>query len=248
MIDIHAHLCFPEFDRDREAVIEQAKKEIIGVVVSSARYKESLDVLKICEKHKGFLFASLGHHPTEGDDFGKVIDLIKKNKEKIVAVGEVGLDYHWVKDLEKQEKQKEIFLKFIELAEKIKKPLVIHSWDAEQACFDMVKNSGLKCIFHCYSGDKELAKEIADRGFWVSISTNICFSKKLRKVVKVLPLEKILLETDAPFLDPDRERKRNVPWNIKLSAEKIEKETGINKEKILQQARLNAIDAFNLPL
>jgi len=248
MIDVHAHLCFPEFDRDREDVIAQAKKELRAVIVSSARYQEGLRVLDICKQHRGFLFPTIGHHPTEGNDFGKVTELIKKNRDRVVAVGDVGLDYHWVKEPEKRERQKKIFTEFIELAQKVKKPLVIHSWDAERECFEMVKDTNLNCVFHCYSGDKELAMNIVNRGFWISISTNICFSKKLRKIVKAVPLEKILLETDSPFLDPDRERRRNVPWNIRISAEKIEKETRISKEEILERAAENAVKAFSLPV
>ncbi|MFH1172050.1 MAG: TatD family hydrolase, partial [Nanoarchaeota archaeon] len=131
----------------------------------------------------------------------------------------------------------------------LKKPLVIHSWDAEKECYETVKGSGLTCVFHCYSGSKDLAEEIIkQKNFYISISTGIMFSKQLRKVAKLVPMNRILLETDAPFLDPDRERKRNVPWNIKLSAEKIAKERKCSSEEILKTTEKNAIRVFGLGL
>lgn len=248
MIDTHAHLVFPEFDKDREDIIAEARKKMTAIIASSARYDESLKVMELCRKHRGFIFASLGYHPVEGTELEKTIQLIRDSKENIVAVGEVGLDFHWVKDKEKQELQRNVFERFINLAKEIKKPLVIHSWDAERDCYDMVQESGVECIFHCYSGKKDLAEEIIKSGFFISISTNVMFSKSLRKVARDLPLDRILLETDAPFLDPDRDRKRNVPWNIELSARKIAEIRKISKDIVIKATTENAIKLFGLRL
>lgn len=248
MFDIHAHLCFPEFDKDREQVVEKAKEQVKGVLVSSARFEEGLCVLELVKKHKGFLFASLGYHPIEGDELEKTVQVIKANKERIAAVGEVGLDFHWQKDPSKQEQQREIFKKFIALAQTLKKPLVIHSWEAEQEAFDMVKNAGVAAAFHCFTGKKDLALEIAEQGFYVSISTNVLFSKTIRKTAKAIPLDSLLLETDSPFLDPDRERKRNTPGNILLSAKKIAELRGVATEEVTQAAVKNAKKLFQLSL
>ncbi|MBU1135337.1 MAG: TatD family hydrolase, partial [Nanoarchaeota archaeon] len=234
--------------------VRQAKKEgMSAVIVSSARYEEGLEALKLAKKHPGFIFVTLGHHPTEGDHKGKgyndVIQLIRDNIDSICGIGEVGLDFHHEHDAEKHKKQKKVFQKFINLAKELKKPLVIHSWDAEKECYETVKGSGLTCVFHCYSGSKDLAEEIIkQKNFYISISTGIMFSKQLRKVAKLVPMNRILLETDAPFLDPDRERKRNVPWNIKLSAEKIAKERKCSSEEILKTTEKNAIRVFGLGL
>ena len=179
-----------------------------------------------------------------GEDYNSVISLIRKNKDRIAAVGEVGLDYHWEKDINKRQQQKIVFGKFIDLAKELKKPLVIHSWDAEWDCFDMVKNSGLKCVFHCFSGPLDLAKEIIDAGFHISISTHIVFSKHHRKLAKIIPIERLLLETDSPFLDPNREK--NFPWNIKLSAEKIARIKHLTSEEVLKKAEENAVKFFGL--
>lgn len=250
MIDIHAHLCFGDYDRDMDQVIARSKEELAGVIVGSARYGEGVKTLSLVSKHPGFLFPALGFHPTEGGkDPERIMKLIKSNAEKIVGVGEVGLDYHWEKDPEKRETQKEIFSKFIELAESLKKPLVIHSWDAESDCFGMAEGSNVDVVFHCFSGKRELAKEIISKGFYISISTQVLFSKNIRKIAKDMPLEKLLLETDSPFLSPNKEEDpRNYPWNIKMSAEKIAGIKGISKDDVLGKAKENAIRVFDLKI
>lgn len=246
MFDSHAHLCFPDFSQDQEEVIAKAKKEIKGVLVSSARFEEGKQVLSLIQKHPHFLFASLGYHPVEGNELEKTIDLIRKNNQSITAIGEVGLDFHWEKNKEKHEIQKQSFSKFISLAKEIKKPLVIHSWEAEREAFDMVKNEGIPAAFHCFTGKKDLALEIAKAGFYVSISTVVFFSKDVKKTAKAIPLDKLLLETDSPFLDPNRERKHNTPDNIRLSAKKIAELRGISQEEVEKAAWENAKKLFKI--
>ena len=152
MIDIHAHLCYGDYGVPVDEIVEQARKEIAAIVVASARHDEGEKVLELCRRNPGFLFPTLGHHPTEGDDFELVRELIRENASEVVAVGEVGLDYHWEKDCNKRANQKRVFTAFIGLAQELSKPLVVHSWDAERDCFEMVKDSGLPVVFHCFSG------------------------------------------------------------------------------------------------
>lgn len=250
MIDTHAHLCFPDFDKDREEVIRKCRQELSAVIVSSARYDEGVLALETCEKHPDFLFPTLGYHPTEGTNLEGVLKLIRENKEMLVGIGEVGLDYHWEKDPGKREKQKAIFLKFIKLAEELKKPLVIHSWDAERECYEMVKDSGLVCVFHCFSGKRGLAEEIVrNKDFFISVSTNVLFSKNIRKLAKMIPVDQMLLETDSPFLSPDKEKdRRNYPWNILLSAKKISDLRKTSDSEILGAAKRNAMRVFDLKI
>jgi TatD DNase family protein len=261
MIDVHAHLCFPEFDADREKVVAECEKEMKAVIVSSARYDEGLCALKLAEKHKK-LFITLGYHPTEGGgNPEKIMELIRRNKDRIAGVGEVGLDHHWEKDPEKREAQKGIFRKFIRLADDLGKPLVVHSWDAEQECFGMVNGFRHGAVFHCFSGSIELAQEIIRNGFYISFSTQVLFSKNHRKLAKAVPLESMLLETDSPFLSPHkyfREKggesplrpgfspERNYPWNIRFSAEKIAEIKNVAVTEVLERTAGNAIRAFGL--
>lgn len=248
MIDVHAHMCWESYGKDIEEIILRCKQELAGVVASSARYEEGLKVLSLAEKHPNFIFPSIGFHPVEGgDNPGRIMKMIMSNKERIVGIGEVGLDYHWEKDPEKRKIQRERFSKFIDLAEKLSKPLVIHSWDAERECFDMVKDSDVKCVFHCFGGKRDLAREISSKGFYISISTMVLSSKNVRKVAKDVPMNRLLLETDSPFLSPNK-NERNYPWNIKLSAEKIAGLRKISKEDVLEAAKRNAIEVFNLKI
>ncbi len=248
MIDIHCHLCFPGAYKDLDRVVNKAREEgMAGIVVSSARYDESLKVLELAGREKGFIFPTLGYHPVEGTNHEGTLELIREDRDRIVGVGECGLDYHWEKDPGKREKQKVIFRKFIDAAKQARLPLVIHSWDAEQDCFDMVRDSGVRCVFHCYSGSRELAQQILDNGFWISMSTHILFSKQHRKIMKVIPLEKVLLETDAPWLSPNKPEP-NYPWNIKLSAGKIAEIKKTTAGEVLERARENAIKFFDLEL
>jgi TatD DNase family protein len=248
LIDVHAHLCFPNFENDVDEIVERCRKEIDAVVVSSARYDEGLKVLELCKRNSGFLFPTLGYHPTEGTDHEGVMRLIRENREVVSGVGEVGLDYHWESDPGKMKGQEGIFREFIELARELGKPLVIHSWDAERECFDLVKDSGLTCIFHCFSGGRELAREIPQvPDFYVSVSTQVLFNKGVRKVAKAVPLEGLLLETDAPFLSPVK-GERNFPWNIIRSADKIADLRGLDSSEVLNAARENAVRAFGLRL
>jgi TatD DNase family protein len=248
MIDVHAHLCFPNFEKDVADVVKRCREEIDGVVVSSARYDEGLKVLELCKRNRGFLFPTLGYHPTEGTDHEGVMRLIRENRELVVGVGEVGLDYHWESEPGKRKVQEAVFRKFIGLARELRKPLVIHSWDAERECFELVKDSGLACVFHCFSGSRELAQEILQvPDFYISVSTQVIFSKGVRKVARAVPLERLLLETDAPFLSPVK-GERNSPWNIIRSAEKIADLRDLDSADILNAARENAVRVFGLRL
>ena len=244
MFDSHAHLCFPDFKGEQEEIIASAREHLKGVMVSSARFQESIDVLDLVKKYPNFLHASIGHHPIEGNELEKTIALIRDQIKNISAIGEVGLDRHWVKDEQKIKQQKNVFKTFIALSKEVKRPLVIHSWDAEAEAFELIKDAGVRAAFHCYTGPKNLALEIADAGFFVSISTAVLFSKTVKKTAKAIPLDKILLETDSPFLDPDRTRKRNVPENILLSAKKIAELRSVSQEEVLKAAWENAKTLF----
>ncbi|MBI4182216.1 MAG: TatD family hydrolase [Candidatus Aenigmarchaeota archaeon] len=248
MIDIHAHLCFPEFAEDREQVVAQARREVQGILVSSCTLAEGECALALARRHPGFLFPSLGCHPVQGDHPQEIASLIARHAGQVVAIGEVGLDHHWVKDPLQQRNQEAMFGQFIALAERLRKPLVIHSWDAEQRCFQLVRDREVQAAFHCYTGPPDLAEEIAARGFFVSISTNVLFSKRLRKTAARIPLDRLLLETDSPFLDPDRARRRNTPGNIRLSARKVAELRGVSEADILDAAAKNAKRLFSLQL
>ncbi len=262
MIDIHAHLCFPDYGESPERIAAECQRHMDAVIVTSARYDEGVQALGLCEKHSK-LFPSIGYHPVEGDKPEKTMDMIRKNKDRIAGVGEVGLDHHWVRDPQKREQQETVFSDFIKLAEELGKPLIIHSWDAEEECFGMVKHLDIPVIFHCYSGSRELAEKILKRGFYISFSTQVLFSKSHRKLAKLVPLEQMTLETDSPFLSPYSYLKgkgeetrlkpgfnpsKNYPWNIKFSAEKIGELKNAKPEEVLWKTKENAVRIFGLKI
>ena len=234
LIDIHSHLDHYFFNEDREKAIENAKKAGVKIIVTSGINPETNRKALELAKEFDIVKPSLGIYPINslkkeiesGDfplkpnvfDVEEEIDFIKKNKNKIVYVGECGLDYYLIKD---EKEQKKLFLKMIELAEKIKKPILIHSRKAELDCIDMLESSKLKKIMmHCFTGKKSLVKRIRDNGWFMTIPTCVVRSQQFQDIVKEVPLTQLFCETDAPYLSPYKD-KRNEPAFITESYKKI---------------------------
>jgi TatD DNase family protein len=248
LIDVHAHLDFSQFDEDREKVIEKARKENIKIITSGMGPKSIKKTIAMIEKYDN-LFATFGSLPEElnQDVIEETINLIKKNRDKIVGIGEVGLDYYWMKDKSKRKVEIENFHKFIELANELSLPLVIHSRDAEQEVIRIIKEKDINALLHCFSGSVEQAENAVSFGCLISIPTNIIYSKQKQILAKKIPLESIVLESDAPFLSPIP-KTRNVPVNIKLSVEKIAEIKNVDLERVGKITTRNAIEFFNLKL
>ncbi|MFC2143641.1 TatD family hydrolase [Candidatus Aenigmatarchaeota archaeon] len=275
-IDCHCHL---EYMANPESVIAIARERMAAIVTSVADPSHIENILSFREKHKDFVFISAGLHPTAIERYNdKIIndhiELIRKNKDNIASIGETGLDYHHIKDPEGIEKSKKIFVRFIELANELKKPIVIHTRNAMPDTLEIMKKIDVPVMMHCFSGNNEELKECVDRGYHISFTTMIVKSKRYRKLAKKTPIEKILLETDGPWLDPrdediikeeqeklkqhapDDERASdddrnpflltNRPWNIMLSAEKMEKILHLPKEEILKITTENARKLFSI--
>jgi TatD DNase family protein len=228
LIDVHAHLDFPQFDADRDTVIERAKARDITIINSGLGTTGIKKTLALTERYDN-IYASLGITPTE---FGKAeidatIELIRQNREKIVAIGEVGLDYYWVKEEDKRRLEAINFQRFIELSRELDLPLVIHSRDAEADILKILKDESIKALMHCFGGDASMAVEAASAGHLISIPSNLVNSKQKQAVVKAVPLGSLVLETDAPYLSPVP-KTRNEPANIKQTAEKIAEIKGVD--------------------
>lgn len=248
LIDAHAHLDFSQFDEDREKVIEKARKENIWIITSAVDPKSIKKTIAMMEKYDN-LSATFGSKPEEfnGEIIEETIQLIKKNRDKIVGIGEIGLDYYWVKEKDKRNEEIKNFHKFIDLAKELSLPLVVHSRDAEEDVIEILKGGDIKTILHCFSGSVEQAKEAISFGCLISIPTNVVYSKQKRKLVEEIPLENIVLETDAPFLSPVP-KTRNVPANVKLSAEKIAEIKKVDLKLVEEITTKNAIKFFSLKL
>jgi TatD DNase family protein len=251
LIDTHCHLDFPDYNQDRDAVLKRAKSEGIEAVINiGSSLKGSRDSVELSEKYD-FVYASVGLHPHEADEFTEqsleTIESLARNK-KVVAVGEIGLDYF--KNFSKHEKQRTQFIRLLDLAKKLNLPAILHCRDAQEDLLGICKEKmPFKAVVHCFSGDEAFLKSCLDLGFFVSFTCNITYKKaeNLRQIVKAAPLDRVLLETDAPFLSPESLRgKRNEPQNVKVLADKIARIKGIEFNAVADITTKNSKSFFNL--
>ncbi|MEM5834783.1 MAG: TatD family hydrolase [Candidatus Aenigmatarchaeota archaeon] len=248
MIDVHCHLEQEDFSQDRDKVIEECKKELKAIITCCAHPKDFDLTLSLVEKYKGFVFACVGIHPEyikeiSEEEKNNFIEKIKANKDKIVGIGETGLDFFWIKEENFQEKQKALFVELINLAKELNLPLIIHSREAyEEAVKILEKEDAKKVLLHMF-GENHLAKRIVENGWFVSMNTIVLKSKKHKKVVRDVPLERIMLETDSPWLGFG---KRNTPLSVKIVAEKIAEIKKASLEEVKKITTENSIKFFNL--
>lgn len=251
LIDTHCHLDFPEFDKDREEVILRAKNEGIDYIINiGSSLKGSIASQELSQAYD-FIYATVGSHPHEADKFDKsVLDSLEElaRKDKVVAIGETGLDYY--KNYSKVENQKALFLSLIKLAKNLTLPLVIHNRGADNDTLKILKHElPIKAVLHCFSGNEDFLKECLSLGFFISFTCNITYknAQNLRALIKSTPLDRLLLETDAPFLPPQEFRgQRNEPRYVKYLAQEIAKIKEISIDKISQITTDNAKNFFNL--
>jgi TatD DNase family protein len=249
MIDVHCHLQFKDFDKTREHVIEKAKAALDAVVISGTSPEDAKKALALREKHPDFIYVTLGMHPiyaeTGDAEIEEYIRFIRSSREKIAGIGEIGLDYHWVKEPEKILRMKEVLRRFLALAREMELPAVIHLRNATSEDFDMILSSGAeKMVFHCWSASKTLAEQVVGAGHLVSIATNIATSKNTKKAAKSVPLSAILTETDAPFLGFG---KTNVPENVSMVCGEIANLRGMDVNDVKETTTRNAKTVFGIP-
>ena len=247
-VDTHCHLSKDDYDIDK--LIDNCKKNDVDTLIISGCDKKGIaEGLEIIAKYPN-VYMTIGFHPSEVDttsdeDLIWLQKLVKENK-KIVGIGEIGLDYHWIKENKKE--QQELFEKQLILAENLDMPVVIHSRDATKDTFDLLKKHKLKGIIHCYSGSLEMAKEYIKLGYLIGIGGVLTFkNSNLKNVVKEIPLNKITLETDSPYLTPVPHRgEKNTPEFIPIIAEEISKIKNISLDKVGIITRDNAYALFDL--
>lgn len=249
MIDTHCHILKEDYDNQDE-VIKKMKDNII--VISSASPKEIDEVLKLSKKYKN-VYATIGIHPEFAMSYKE--EDIKKleshlNDEKVVGIGEIGLDYHYTK--EEKEAQANLFIRQIKLANKYKKPIVIHSRDAKIDTYNIIdkyKDKDINCDMHCYSYDLNMAKKLTEKGITLGIGGILTFKNEttLKEIVSVIDLKYLVLETDSPYLTPEPNRgKKNEPLNIKYVAKKIAELKQIDYEQVLKKTEENAKKLYNI--
>lgn len=253
VFETHAHYDDEAFDEDRNELIQSIQNAGIGCVVNiGASLESSRASLELAEKYPYF-YAAVGVHPSEtmeltDENFNWLREACKNNK--VVAVGEIGLDYYW--DTPERDIQKKWFVRQMELAKEQKLPAVIHSRDAAEDTLKMIESSNLKSvggIIHCFSYTKEMAKAYIDMGFYLGIGGVITFknAKKLKEVVEYAPIESLVLETDSPYLAPEPNRgKRNSSLNLTYVAQKIAEIKGLDYEEVLAITEMNARKVYHI--
>ncbi len=250
MIDSHAHL---EMHRkDMEEVLHECRRKLSAVVDSITEYKKfhvwkSWDVLR---PHFGFIVPTLGYHPNEArrgnwDKVNKVERFIVEHRKEIVAIGEIGLDYYYANTEKQRENQRLIFRRFLELADELHLPVVIHARKAEKEAFDTVQKAGIRAYFHGFTGSRGLAREIAENGHMIGVGTGIVFIPEVRIVAESLDIDSILTETDSPYMSPFRGQ-RNRPTNVEIVIRELTSIKGDDTKEVERITERNAKVFFRL--
>lgn len=249
--DTHAHYDDKAFDSDREelfAAMPEAGVELI--LIPGCDVESSRQALEIAQRHD-YVYAAAGIHPEElaacrEDDLARIAEMTEN--VRCVAVGEIGLDYYW--DTSRKEEQKELFVRQLELAMERGLPVIVHDRDAHGDCLEIVRRyDGLRGVFHCFSGSAEMAAELLRRGWYLGFDGPVTY-KNARKAIEVLelcPLDRILLETDSPYLSPVPMRgRRNDSRNLRYIAQKIGEIKGMTEQEIALAARDNGRRLFGI--
>ncbi len=254
LFDSHAHINDNKLiDRVNE-VIESAKSNKVNKIVCVGYDKQSsLKAIDLAEKFDS-VYAAIGVHPSEANQFNMDINWIKDyiDNPKVVAIGEIGLDYYWDKTY--KEEQKELFKNQIKLANQYKKPFIVHMRDATSDTYEIIKNTknnDISGVMHCYSASKESMQQFIDLGMYISLAGPVTFknAKIPKEVAKEIPLDKLLVETDCPYLSPAPFRgKVNEPKNVLYIAEEISKIKEISFGELSNQTYKNTCKLFNIEM
>lgn len=258
LFDSHAHLDDERFNEDREELILQIHEEIEGFVSAGYSLEGSKKAVELSKKYE-YIYATCGTSPNDIPQteeelwiiLNEIKNLVKENIEskKIVAIGEIGLDYYWEKDEEKRNLQRKAFIEQIKLANEFNLPIVIHTREAVMDTLDILKKNEVykKGVFHCCPLNRELVKEGLKLGFNISFAGPVTFknSKNANEIISMVPNDRMLIETDSPYLSPEPLRgRRNDPRNVKYIAKKIAEVKGITLEEVADITYNNAKRIF----
>ncbi len=253
LIDSHAHLDDRRFDRDRDRLIRDLKNQGVDLVINpGADLQSSIKAVSLAEEYDN-IYAAVGIHPHSAKEMeDSTIEILKSlaGRDKVIAIGEIGLDYYY--DNSPRDVQRKRFIEQLNLAKELKLPVIIHSRDAAQDTFNILKDAqdgSLEGVLHCYSGSAEMALEYIKLGFYISLAGPVTFknAKVPKEVAKAVPLDKLLIETDSPYLTPEPYRgKRNEPTYVRYVAGTIAELRGSSFEEIARRAAENTKKLFKI--
>ena len=249
MIDVHCHLEQKDYDQDRDSVIELCKQKLNAIVTCCASPDDFDLTMEMLEKYKNFVFATFSIHPIyvkevnekQKDEF---FDLISENKDKVKGIGETGLDFHHIKEDSWRKKQKELFVEHISLAKDLKKPLVIHSRDSTEDVIKILEQEDAKNVLMHLFGARHLLNRVKENDWFISVGPIAIRSKNHKKIIRDMPIEKILLETDSPWFG--LEGKRNLPTAVLDVANRISQVKKLDVKDVDEITTRNAMKFFGL--
>ncbi len=251
IFDTHAHYDDSAFDTDRDELLAQLREEGVSLIVDpGCDLESSRRALELADRY-AYIYAAVGFHPEElsklREDSLKEVARLASHR-KCVAIGEIGLDYYW--DDSYKEKQKELFTRQLELALALDKPVIVHDREAHGDSFEIVSRyNSLRGVFHCYSGSAEMAKELLKRGWYLGFDGPVTYknARKTLEVLEICPIERILIETDSPYLSPVPMRgKRNDSRNLRFVAEKIGEVKGMSADEVISRTNANGRELFRI--
>lgn len=250
MIDSHAHLEQSDYDEDREEVINRCKNELKGVITCCAKPEDFELTMKMISTHKNFLFATAGIHPIYAPEIPpkkreKFLEVIRKNSAKIHGIGECGLDFKTAKEQNTRNEQKRVFKKQIQLSDALDLPLVIHARRAFQEATKILENFDQERVLMHFFSKETLLDRVLSNGWHITVNNTVLWSEEMQRIAKQASLERILLETDSPWLGGS---KRNEPISIRSVAKKISELKDIKFRDVWEQCGRNSIEFFDLPL
>ena len=249
LIDSHCHLLSSEYDDVKKAINDAFKSGVDKIIVNGYDLKSSIEAVELSKEYEN-LYVAIGIGPENIDSItDEDIKSIKAlvNNKKVVAIGEIGLDYYWTK--ENKERQIYVFEEMLKIAKESNLPVIVHNRDATKDIYELLKEYNVKGIIHCFSGSVETAKEFIKLGFLIGIGGVVTFknAKHLKEVVQNIPLSCISLETDSPYLTPEPFRgKKNNPAYLTYIVKKIAELKGINEEEVRKVTSCNVISKFDL--
>lgn len=253
-IDSHAHLDDERFNEDRRELINSLKENKIDMVLNIGYDLESSWTSVQLANEYSQIYAVIGVHPHDAQDVPEdYLDQLRElsKEEKVLAIGEIGLDFYY--DNSPRETQRKVFKEQIGLAKELNLPVVIHTRDADQETFEIIKEAvgdgGLRGVMHCYSGSVEMAREYLKLGFYISLGGPVTFKKARvpKEVAKAVPLNRLFIETDCPYLTPEPFRgRRNEPKYVAYTAETIAEIKGISIEELAKETSRNVRELFEI--
>lgn len=233
MIDVHCHLQDKEFNQDLDQVIQRAKDAgVTKIIISTVNFDEIQKAYRIVHAYKDYIYLTVGCSPTlfNENEIKKIREFIENNRDKIVGIGEVGLDYYWV-EREQREIQRRLFKEWVDLAKGLHIPLIVHSRSAGKYALEiLLDDPPQKVLMHAFDGKKGWAKKGEEAGFYFTIPTSVVHSIQKQNLVKFLRIESLMLETDSPVLSPVR-GERNEPANLKYALETVASLKNLNQEE-----------------